>query len=99
MTQKTAVTILRANLEYMRQRYGVRKLALFGSFAAGTAKNGSDVDLVVEFNKPIGLGFIGLSEYLEKLLGRKVDILTPAGLKAIRVKSVSDNIRRSLICV
>lgn len=46
------------------------------------------MDIVVEFEKPIGLKFIELSDYIEKVLGKKVDILTPAGINGIRVKKV-----------
>ena len=78
MTQKTVVTTLRANMDYLHEQFGVKQVALFGSFAAGTAKRNSDVDLVVEFDRPMGLKFVRLSEYLEKLLGRKVDVLLSA---------------------
>jgi predicted nucleotidyltransferase len=96
MTQKTMVTTLRANMGYLHEQFGVKQLALFGSFAAGTAKKNSDVDLVVEFDRPMGLKFVRLSEYLEKLLGRKVDMLTPEGLKGIRAKTAADSIRKGL---
>ena len=81
---------------YLHEQFGVKQLALFGSFSAGTATKNSDVDLVVEFDRPMGLKFVRLSEYLEKLLGRKVDVLTPEGLKGIRVKTTADSIRKGL---
>lgn len=96
MTQKTVVTTLRANMGYLHEQFGVKQLALFGSFAAGTAKKNSDVDLLVEFDRPMGLKFVRLSEYLEKLLGRKVDVLTREGLKGIRAKTAADSIRKGL---
>ena len=96
MTQKTVVTALRANMGYLHEHFGVKQLALFGSFAAGTAKKNSDVDLLVEFDRPMGLKFVRLSEYLEKLLGRKVDVLTPEGLKSIRAKTAAASIRKGM---
>lgn len=81
---------------YLHEQFGVKQLALFGSFAAGTAKKNSDVDLLVEFDRPMGLKFVRLSEYLEKLLGRKVDVLTKEGFKRIRVKTAADSIRKGL---
>jgi len=45
---------------------------------------------IMEFEKPIGLKFFELSEHIEKVLGKKVDILTPAGIKSIRVKKVAE---------
>lgn len=54
----------------------VKRAAIFGSFATGTAQKTSDVDILVEFSKPKGLGFISLKLALEKKLNRKVDLLT-----------------------
>ena len=59
----------------------------------------SDLDIVVEFNKPIGFKFNRLVEYLENLFGRKVDVLTKDGLENIRVKEVARNIERNLVYV
>ena len=52
---------------------------------------------MVEFDSPIGLEFIDLANYLEEKLGRSVDILTPDGIGSIRVKSVAQDIKRSII--
>jgi hypothetical protein len=63
--------------------YGVKSLALFGSVACGEARPDSDVDLLVEFDRPIGLfGLVALQQRLEELLGCPVDIGTPDSLKA-----------------
>ena len=62
--------------------YGVRSLMVFGSVARDEARTDSDVDLLVEFSRPIGLfRFIELKEYLESILGCKVDLGTPRSLK------------------
>jgi len=45
------------------------------------------------------LKFFELSEYIENLLDKKVDILTPAGIKSIRVKEVTENIKKSIVYV
>jgi hypothetical protein len=68
-----------------RQRirsFGVIKLGLFGSFATNTFKSDSDVDLLVEFDpaKKNYDNFMDLSFYLEDLLGRKVELVTPLSL-------------------
>lgn len=63
-------------------RAGVKSLALFGSMARDEASDTSDVDLIVEFERPTGLfGLIRLEQQLEQLLGRPVDLTTPDGLK------------------
>lgn len=68
----------RADLE----RLGVKSLALFGSAARGEARQDSDVDLLVEFSRPVGLfHFMEVKEFLEEVLGRRVDLVTPDALK------------------
>lgn len=59
------------------KRFGVTRIALFGSFARDEARDDSDVDLLVEFSRPVGLfEFIDLQSHLAKLLGRRVDLAT-----------------------
>jgi predicted nucleotidyltransferase len=63
-------------------RLGVKSLALFGSVARGDATAGSDVDLLVEFDVPVGLfGFLRVKQHLEEILGRRVDLVTRDALK------------------
>jgi predicted nucleotidyltransferase len=57
--------------------HGTRRVSLFGSFARGDAGPESDVDVLVEFENPIGLlAFVRLERELSELLGRPVDLLT-----------------------
>ncbi len=98
-TRAQIEAILRQQRPYLAAKYGVRRIGLFGSFAHGTPNEDSDVDIVVEFAQPIGLRFVELAEYLEQLLGRKVDILTPDGIQGIRVPGVADSIRESIVYV
>lgn len=64
------------------ERMGVKSLALFGSAVRGEAREDSDVDLLVEFQRPVGLfEFIDLKGYLEDLLGCRVDLGTSASLR------------------
>ena len=72
----------RDTLRELCERYGVRRLALFGSHLRGTAKADSDLDLLVEFlpGRTPGLGFFQLEHELSELFGRPVDLHTPASL-------------------
>jgi len=64
------------------KKYGVRSLALFGSIARGEAGEESDVDLLVEFSRPVGIfEFVRLKRALEAVLGRRVHLATPSSLK------------------
>ena len=66
-------------------RYGVKSLALFGSAARNCIRKRSDIDILVEFDKPTWANYIGLKFYLQDLLGCEVDLVTPKALKtAIR---------------
>lgn len=78
------------------ERYAVRKIALFGSYAKGRQTGRSDIDFLVEFAEPTYDNFLGLSKELERLFGKKVEILTPEGLESIRVKGIAQSIRKSL---
>ena len=64
------------------KNFGVKSLSLFGSAVRGEAKTTSDIDILVEFDKPIGLfGFIRLQHLLTEILGRQVDLVTQEALK------------------
>ena len=61
--------------------FGVARLSLFGSFARDEGREDSDVDLLVEFNRPVGLfEFVRLQRELGQRLGRQVELVTPAAL-------------------
>ncbi|OPX63137.1 MULTISPECIES: nucleotidyltransferase family protein [unclassified Methanoregula] len=77
---------LQAHLPDLRSRYGITYLGIFGSYVRGEQKTTSDVDILVEFNRPgTLLGFIHLQNDLEDLLGVRVDLVEKNGLKpAIR---------------
>ena len=77
MTRDELLTILRANEDCLREQFFVRSLSLFGSVARGQAGLRSDVDLLVEFDRPIGLlHLVGTAQHLEKLLRvDKVDLV------------------------
>ena len=66
----------------MTKQFGVKTLSIFGSVARKEATFTSDVDLLVEFDRPVGyFGLFALQDYLEKLLGCSVDLGTPDSLK------------------
>ena len=99
MSGKDVKTILKKEFPHLTAKYGVKKIGLFGSYAKGKQSAQSDIDIVVEFSKPIGFRFIDLCDYLETKLGKRIDILTPAGIKSIRHKHIADDIKRSIIYV
>ena len=63
------------------EKYGLSILAVFGSYGRGQENQNSDVDILVDFKKPIGVEFIDLAEELENILKLKVDLVSKNGLK------------------
>jgi predicted nucleotidyltransferase len=82
MQRDDILKILAEHRDGLRQQFGVKALALFGSAARGEATETSDVDLLVEFDRPIGLfHFFTVQHYLEDLLGvAQVDLVMPEAL-------------------
>ena len=82
MKRSEVLRILREQYTELSERYNIASLSLFGSVAKDEARADSDVDLLVEFSRPVGLfQFIELQQRLEALLGGKVDLGTPRSLK------------------
>jgi predicted nucleotidyltransferase len=73
---------LRSLKPQLKQRFHVRRLGYFGSFATGQPHAQSDVDVLVEFSQPLGWEFFELEELLENALRRRVDLVTADALKA-----------------
>ena len=95
MRRDEVLAILAAHRDEIRA-FGVTSLALFGSVARDEAGPESDIDLLVEFDRPVGLfEFFDLKEYLEGLLGHPVDLGTPRSLK----EHVRDDVLRDIIDV
>jgi hypothetical protein len=93
------MTVLREKYPFLVSEYGVKRIGLFGSYARGTPNETSDIDLVIEFEHPLGFKFVELAEYLERILGQKVETLTPAGIQAIRSRRVAQEIEQTIIYV
>ncbi len=80
---------------YLAENFSVNNIGYFGSFASGNPAYDSDIDILVEFSKPIGLKFFSLEEYLESMFGRKVDLVTKNALKT----QIRDDILKQVIYV
>jgi predicted nucleotidyltransferase len=91
MNLVTVSAILKRHQPDLHQR-GVKSLAVFGSLARGEATPSSDIDVLVEFDRPVGLfEFIRLKLYLEELTGRSVDLVTPDALRpALRTNILNE---------
>ncbi|THF78462.1 nucleotidyltransferase [Cohnella fermenti] len=72
---------LQQQKQYLRDSFYVDRIGLFGSFLRDEQTADSDIDLLVEFSKPVGFEFIELKEYLEGVFGKLVDLVTPNALR------------------
>ena len=73
---------LKKQKDFLKDTYQVDDLGVFGSVARGDNNEISDIDVLVKFVKPVGMfKFIELEDYLSKLLGKKVDLVTQRALK------------------
>jgi predicted nucleotidyltransferase len=81
MKRTDVLKALRASRDAL-EAFGVARLSLFGSFARDDARDDSDVDLLVEFCRPIALfEFVRLQRTLAEIVGHSVELVTPAALK------------------
>lgn len=75
MIRDDIIKYIAIHKEEFKREYGLRKIGLFGSYARGEASEGSDIDIVVELDKPDMFCLIGIKQTLEQALGSKVDVV------------------------
>lgn len=66
---------------YLREKYYVTRIGVFGSRVRGDYREDSDLDVLIEYDGPLGLGFVELGDYLSEALGVKVDLANKRTLK------------------
>ena len=96
LTRDEILNVIRKHRDILA-KYKVREIGLFGSFVRDEQEDRSDIDLFVDFEEPSIENFMGLSSFFEKLFGKKVEILTPAGVDSIRIKCIKEEIKRSIV--
>ena len=93
MQKEDVLLFLREHKEEMRQRFGLVKIGLFGSFVRDEQKNSSDIDLAVEIKSPNRFrSFFGLKAYLEEHLHRHVDLGIESSIKPTVYRRIRDEI-------
>lgn len=81
---KTIKELIRKNKSLLEENYKVKVLGIFGSYSRRASCRGSDIDILVEFSEsPDFFEFLRLEGLLERLLGLKVDLVTPDALKPL----------------
>lgn len=84
-------TILK-NKPVLIKKYPIKQIGIFGSIARGDFNEDSDVDILVEFNQPIGIEFIDLANELESILQQKVDLVSRSGIKPKYFKMIEKDL-------
>jgi uncharacterized protein len=81
-TLREMKTIVSEHRPRLKEAYNVDKIGFFGSYVRDEQVEKSDIDILVEFEKPVGfIKFMRLEKYLSDLLGVKVDLVTRRALK------------------
>lgn len=81
---------LRNVLPDIQSRFKVKRIGLFGSYVTGEQTDESDIDLIVEFSERVGMDYFNLMVFLEDLFEKKIDLVTPGGLKPRIKQAVLD---------
>ena len=80
----------------LAEKFMVKEIGIFGSFVRGERVDASDIDILVEFSKPVGFfTFIDLEDHLSEVLGIKVDLVFKKALKP----RIGRNILRELVTI
>ena len=89
--------IIQEHKSILSKEFQVKEINLFGSYVRGEETSTSDIDILVEFKKPIGLKIVDLKDYLEQILGIKVDVVSKKAI--IRRPRLWKHIKEELVSV
>ncbi len=81
INKENIANILKANKLDLLARYHLKSIGIFGSFTREDFKDDSDIDILIDYDQPLGIEFIDLAEELEKILNLKVDLVSKNGVK------------------
>lgn len=76
----------------LAQRFHVQSIGLFGSVVRDDFSPSSDIDIIVDFDRPVGVEFIDLAQYMEQCLQKKVDLVSRKGIKDKYFKAIEQEI-------
>ena len=82
MSEFTTIKKVLAQLKpELIEKYNISSIGLFGSIVRDDFSKDSDIDIIVDFSKPIGIEFVDLADLIEKKLKKSVDLVSKKGLK------------------
>jgi len=92
-SRKEIEEMLKKNKPFLKKKFHVKEIGIFGSYARGEESKNSDIDILVKFSNSVGWEFIDLKEYLEEILNLEVDLVTIKALKP----QLKDNILQEVV--
>lgn len=81
MNRDSVIEQLKASKKTLQEQYGIEKIGIFGSYARDEHHDTSDIDILIELGRPLGLEFMDIKYFLEDRLGIPVDLVTTNALK------------------
>jgi predicted nucleotidyltransferase len=84
--------VLKRNKSLLFSSYPIKSLGLFGSIARDDFNATSDIDILVDFERPVGIEFIDLADTLEKILHQKIDLVSRNGIKPKYFKEIEKDL-------
>jgi predicted nucleotidyltransferase len=91
-TREEVLSLLSQNKSNLENRFKVRRMALFGSYARGDQRSDSDVDILVDIDPSVGLEFVTLAEQIEQLLGLPVELVSRRAIKPNKLKYIEQDL-------
>ena len=92
ITKEEILSLLIQNKSELENRFKIRRLALFGSYARGDQKPDSDVDILVDIDPSVGLEFVTLAEQIEQLLDLPVELVSRRAIKPNKLKYIEQDL-------
>jgi predicted nucleotidyltransferase len=88
------LAVLRRHKPELEKRYGIRRLAVFGSRVRGAQRSDSDIDILVEFgDKPLGMAYFALVREIAALFPFKTDVVSKSAIKPRYLAAIQDELR------
>ena len=91
-TREEILKLLSQNKYQLENRFKVRRMALFGSYARADQKSESDADILVDIDPSVGLEFVTLAEQIEQLLGLPVELVSRRAIKPTKLKYIEQDL-------
>lgn len=93
MNLKSIISTLHKLKPELAQRFGVSTIGLYGSVVRDDfSESNSDIDIIVDFSKPVGVEFIDLAEFLESILHKKIDLVSKRSIKQKYFQTIENDI-------